>query len=149
MPILNFNSSNLKLWNTQWGQTMCYMSYIYICMLAQIVYWRIFLLVILQMGNWGGQESGASLCSSQVSAGSYQPFGSFTVTGTKQDAAAVSRDLALQKEICQSGSHGRQRQVLHSPTGREATVKGRKIGIPWHVNLDFQKAGSLTFMWPF
>ena len=54
------------------------------------------------------------------------PLGVSQVPGIKQDAAAASRDLALQS--LQSGSHGSPEQVLHSPTGGEATVKGMQ----WH-----------------
>ena len=48
------------------------------------------------------------------------PLGVSHVPGIKQDAAAASQDLALQKP----GSHGSQEQGLRSPAGGEATVKG-------------------------
>ena len=54
------------------------------------------------------------------------PLGVSQAPGIKQDAAAASRDLALQS--LRSGSHGSPEQVLHSPTGGEATVKGMQ----WH-----------------
>ena len=70
------------------------------------------------------------------------PLGVSHVPGIKQDAAAASQDLALQKP----GSHRSQEQVLRSPAGGEAAVKGMQ----WHpLACETSLGWFCGTVWPF